>query len=242
MSLSPVGGVLFAVLLGLWGRGVAGASPRVARRGPALPGELAKVKRTVLPIGKGRSLVVNLYRPKPEKVSRIEVRINAQGRPVQVLVGDKGGPEVCVPRLLPLDLRVVDANFDGYQDLQLLQWQGASSWGATYWIYQPTQKRFVKNRVLSGLSNPSFDAKRRRVISHNSDGAVLKDSSTYRWRRGRLVLVERFSQNGRAFLLWRRVRGRLKVVAHQKVPRCRSDVETRWHTVPGWGHDLPSCL
>jgi hypothetical protein len=96
------------------------------------------------------------------------------------------------------DLRSADLNFDGYQDLLLLAWEGATgNRGYSVWIFDPPTGRFVPNRELSGVSNPTPRPECQVISTFERGGAAgmefVRDS--YRWIDGKAVLVRRVDQD-----------------------------------------------
>lgn len=96
------------------------------------------------------------------------------------------------------DLRSVDLNFDGHQDLLLLAWEGATgNRGYSVWIYDPPTGRFVPNRELRGVSNPRPEPECEAVSTFERGGAAgmifVRDS--YRWIDGKAILVRRIHQD-----------------------------------------------
>jgi hypothetical protein len=89
-------------------------------------------------------------------------------------------------------LSVVDANFDGYQDLQVLATCGAKTCSYNFYLYDPKTNQFVLQKFLSGFSSPTFDPAKKQV----SQGWLLSagDSAgeTYQYEDGgRYTLIRR---------------------------------------------------
>jgi hypothetical protein len=89
-------------------------------------------------------------------------------------------------------LSVVDANFDGYEDLQVLSTCGAKTCSYNFYLYDPKASQFVLEKFLSGFSSPSFDSATKQV----SQGWLLSagDSAgeTYQYEDGgRYTLIRR---------------------------------------------------
>ncbi|MGB6474418.1 MAG: hypothetical protein WBF04_10095 [Candidatus Sulfotelmatobacter sp.] len=101
-------------------------------------------------------------------------------------------PNAIAPAKAESMLGVVDANFDGYQDLQLLITCGAKTCSYNFYLYDPRSNRFVLEKFLSGFSSPSFDPAKKQV----SQGWLLSagDSAgeTYQYEDGgRYTLIRR---------------------------------------------------
>lgn len=56
---------------------------------------------------------------------------------------------------------LVDANFDGYNDLQFFNLTGTSGTLDFFWIYNSSKKKFERNSDLEDLSRPEFDTKKQ---------------------------------------------------------------------------------
>ena len=101
-------------------------------------------------------------------------------------------PDGIAPTKAESVLGVVDANFDGYQDLQLLSACGAKTCSYNFYLYDPKANQFVLEKFLSGFSSPSFDSAKKQV----SQGWLLSagDSAgeTYQYEDGgRYTLIRR---------------------------------------------------
>lgn len=93
---------------------------------------------------------------------------------------------------------VEDANFDGYKDIKLSSWSGATgNRGYNYWLFDPIKNMFVFNKDLSELSNPNPDPKTKTISTHNNGGAVgcIYDDEIYKFdENGKLILVHKEEQ------------------------------------------------
>ncbi len=87
---------------------------------------------------------------------------------------------------------VVDANFDGYQDLRVLNECGATG-NCTYnfYLYDPTTHQFVRNAFLSSLGSPSFDAASKKVTASWHSSAGDSENDTFEYASGHYSLVQR---------------------------------------------------
>jgi hypothetical protein len=96
--------------------------------------------------------------------------------------------------LLPMTpdtvLTAVDANFDGYKDLQLLNnCGGTGNCAYEFYLYNPATNRFVRNEFLSNLSTPEFHADKKQVTTHSHGSASDWESDTYRYEDGHYSLI-----------------------------------------------------
>jgi hypothetical protein len=88
-------------------------------------------------------------------------------------------------------LTPVDANFDGYKDLQILSNCGATgNCSYDFFLYDPVANQFVHNEFLSNnLCSPEFDAKKRQITTHSNGSASDWENDTYRYEDGHYTLI-----------------------------------------------------
>ncbi len=90
-------------------------------------------------------------------------------------------PDALAPAKAETALTVVDANFDGYQDLQLLSFCSAKTCSYNFYLYDPKANRFVLDKFLSGLSSPAFDPAKKQVSQGWLLSAYEGGSETYQY-------------------------------------------------------------
>jgi hypothetical protein len=126
------------------------------------------------------------------------------------------GEEVMTGPQLP---EQADLNFDGYQDLMLLQVAGANNAYRTVWTYEPRAGRFALQTELSDAPNLRVDAQARVVRSIYHFSAVEGSTAVYRWIGGRFVVVQEETRvsrpEGCLEHVTRERRGGRLVVTHQ---------------------------
>lgn len=91
-----------------------------------------------------------------------------------------------------------DINFDGYVDIKLMNWWGATgNSGYNYWLFDPRKGRFVFHQELSDLSNPTPNYKTKRIKTHHGGGMAgnIYDDATYVFENGRLVSIREETQD-----------------------------------------------
>jgi hypothetical protein len=88
-------------------------------------------------------------------------------------------------------LTLVDANFDGYKDLQILSNCGATgNCSYDFFIYDSVTNRFVHDEFLSNnLCSPGFDAKKKQIVTHSNSSASDWGSDTYQYEDGHFTLI-----------------------------------------------------
>lgn len=89
-------------------------------------------------------------------------------------------------------LALLDMNFDGYQDLRLIERRPAGP-NLPYlnWLYDPDHQRFVESPALNAITAPRFDASKRELHSDWRDSAARYGTDSYTFRAGRLVPLRR---------------------------------------------------
>ena len=97
------------------------------------------------------------------------------------LVDDKG------------ELELEDMNFDGYLDLKILinypdMTKGDYSY--IYYIYDKTQRKFIRNKVLDDIGIAFFDATNQSVVKYDADGRGNEGTITYKWQDEKLHLTK----------------------------------------------------
>jgi hypothetical protein len=102
-------------------------------------------------------------------------------------------PNAIAPAKALSVLAVVDANFDGHQDLQLLsQCGGTGNCSYDFYLYDPKANEFVHNDFLSSLSTPSFDQAKKQVTTSSNGSASDWQNETYQYENdGRYTLIHR---------------------------------------------------
>jgi len=90
-------------------------------------------------------------------------------------------------------LTAVDANFDGYQDLQLLgTCGGTGNCSYNFYLYDPKTKQFVHNDFLSALMTPSFDQEKEQVMTGSNLSAYDSEGETFQYQDGgRYTLIQK---------------------------------------------------
>ena len=117
-------------------------------------------------------------------VSRIEVMRARDKRILQTL----GGFEMVLP-FRPEMFKIVDLNFDGYQDIMLDYAQGSGGSSSHVWLCDPRTGMFRYNRDLSMMSTPYPDTTSKTLISEYWSGVGESGYDEYCFKHGKLVLV-----------------------------------------------------
>ena len=120
-----------------------------------------------------------------------------------------------------------DVNFDGYSDIKLLSFSGATGNGYYYyWLFDRKTDQFVFSQEFSKFCNPILHPETREIETHAVRGkaGMIYIDETFRVIDGRPVLVRRESEDevdrdGRSFLkVVREVKnGKMKIVSREIV-------------------------
>jgi len=115
------------------------------------------------------------------------------GTEVIQTIEDTTDPGLITPAPIQAVLTTVDANFDGYQDLQLMSQCGATgNCSYDFYLYDPKANQFIHNDFLSTLTTPSFDQERKQVTTSSNSSASDWQNETYQYENdGRYTLIHR---------------------------------------------------
>ena len=115
----------------------------------------------------------------------MEVHRGAEPTPSQVI---EGLQVEMPPTDDPNPLVVIDMNFDGYNDVRLVEFLAAGP-NVPYlnWLYNPTSGQFESSPALNELTSPQFDASQREVRSAWRDGPARYGVDVYTFRDGALT-------------------------------------------------------
>lgn len=83
-----------------------------------------------------------------------------------------------------------DINFDGYNDLRLFTYGGASIVYFDYYIFNPQKKIFELVPTLNNISSPRFIKEKRQIISGTKQGVYAFKVDIYDFVNGRYELTE----------------------------------------------------
>ncbi len=94
-------------------------------------------------------------------------------------------------------LQLVDANFDGYVDIQIPGFSGGAGPNSTenFFLFDPVTKRFVFDAPLSELFQISINSHDRTVTSAQRGSCCSHSSQTYRYVGKKLVLVASWDES-----------------------------------------------
>jgi hypothetical protein len=123
---------------------------------------------------------------------------------------------------LPIDQPFIvdDVNFDGREDLRLLQFlPAAPNLPYYFWTYSPVLHRFARAPLLEEITSPDFDPVHRLITSFWRSGCCDHGLNIYRYVHGKPVLVEvsevrRDADDDSKFVttLRRRIGGKMRLI------------------------------
>ena len=121
---------------------------------------------------------------------------------------------------------LLDMNFDGYQDVRIPSWQGATgNFGYSVWVFEPRKREFVFHEGLSSLQGPRFDHEKEEIhtLSKGGHAGAIYTKGTWKFVDGELVQVEEERQryvdeeDHYVKVLRKRVDGELREVSRMTV-------------------------
>ncbi|KMQ60525.1 hypothetical protein ACM40_12170 [Chryseobacterium sp. BLS98] len=82
-----------------------------------------------------------------------------------------------------------DANFDGYNDIELINQAGNYTSSSSFWLYNQKSRKYNHYKPLDTIQNIGFDRKRKEITSSYHIGPVNTYSKTYQWEKGKLLMM-----------------------------------------------------
>jgi len=164
------------------------------------------------------------------RVERIEIRRGSSVAPDQVIAGLITETPITAGRP---PLEVLDMNFDGYQDIRLVEFRSAGPNTAyLHWLFDPPSGRFLESPGLNDIPSAHFDTGRREIRSDWRDGAVRYGSNVYVFAEGRPVLVRKEEKTYQApgtymYEVRRRVDGVWRTVEQRQVSEQPPEADIR---------------
>jgi TPR repeat protein len=161
------------------------------------PGYIMSVRVTVHP--ERPPLRLRLFGDSYGIVSGIAVFDEGRGEVTQHLAVPETDQEVMSrPYRGEPGLETADLNFDGYQDLMLRSWAGATgNAGHLIWMFEPEREEYVFSKELSELPGLRVHPAEKALTSFmkGGHGGMICGSTVYRWVDGRLTAVAGVSQD-----------------------------------------------
>ena len=154
------------------------------------------------------------------KVEAIESRRGNESQPFQTL-NVSAMPTITEDTVA---FEVEDLNFDGYQDMRLMESMlGTVNTKYLYWLFEPQTGRFVKNTALSAIISPRVDAEKKQIISAWRDGCCYYETDYYQVVDNKPLLLrqekEEYDEAGtKKVTVWERIGGKMKLVSNKLPP------------------------
>lgn len=82
-----------------------------------------------------------------------------------------------------------DANFDGFNDVELINWAGNYAYSSSFWLYNQKTKKYDYYKPLDTIQNIKIDIGKREITSDYHIGPVNTYSKIYQWKNGKLLMM-----------------------------------------------------
>lgn len=157
-----------------------------------------------VPVEKQENTIATKENPAPEKLEVLafegKVTIDEDKESIVKIDVYKKGEAVVFQTLDALELpyeednpffdtpTFEDLNFDGIPDLRMPESLGNANVYYTYWIYNPTSKKFEANTEMT-LSLPKINAAKKQIASFERNSAASYVETIYEYQDGKFVIV-----------------------------------------------------
>lgn len=124
-------------------------------------------------------------------VRNIEVYRGDSKQPLQHLTGCNWTDMEPPPRGSEW-VRVEDVNFDGYNDVYVMTWWGATgNEGGCIWLYNPATGRFDYSKEFSALDSHGLDPATRTILTYSNGGmlGLVFNASKYKVEKNKPMLL-----------------------------------------------------
>lgn len=134
---------------------------------------------------------------------------------IQTILPEENYPSCELPRNQIFIIE--DVNFDGYNDIRLLQFlPAAPNLPFYYWTYNPRMQKFQRQKALEEITSPEFDAKNKLIYSFWRSSCCDHGHSTYKYINGKPKLIEEAEikeEDGKVIATLKKlVNGKMKLV------------------------------
>lgn len=82
-----------------------------------------------------------------------------------------------------------DVNFDGYNDIELINWAGNYASATSFWLYNKKSRKYAHYKPLDTIQNIGIDSKRKEITSNYHIGPVNTYNKVYEWQKGKLLFM-----------------------------------------------------
>jgi hypothetical protein len=134
---------------------------------------------------------------------------------VQVLTPEENYPSCGLPK--EQIFIIEDINFDGYNDIRLIQFlPAAPNIPYYYWTYNPSTQKYQRQKALEDITSPDFDHKKKLIYSFWRGSCCDHGLSTYKYFNGKPTLIEESEikeEDGKVITTLKKlVNGKMKLV------------------------------
>lgn len=90
-----------------------------------------------------------------------------------------------------------DVNFDGKNDIQLVNWVGmhATDISYSFYIYDKNISKYKHDPSLDDITNLVINKINKTIVSQYFIGPVNQNEEIYKWKKGKLFLISGYSTN-----------------------------------------------
>ena len=111
------------------------------------------------------------------------------GKQIQTIIPDENYPSCGLPQ--DQIFIIEDINFDGFNDIRLLQFlPAAPNLPYYYWTYDPATQKYRRQKALEEITSPEFDPEKKLIYSFWRGSCCDHGRSTYRYINGKPTLIE----------------------------------------------------
>jgi len=134
---------------------------------------------------------------------------------IQTIIPDENYPGCGLPQ--DQIFIIEDVNFDGYNDIRLLQFlPAAPNLPYYFWVYNPTKQKFLRQKALEEITSPEFDPEKKLIYSFWRASCCDHGHSTYKYIKGKPTLIEEGEvkeEDGKVITTLKKlVNGKMKVI------------------------------
>jgi hypothetical protein len=144
------------------------------------------------------SITVKLTGNRPYTVKNISFSVDGSNLPFQTI------QQRAHPLIDPetVSIMLLDFNFDGWTDFAILRnFTDSKPSHYIYYLYDPTQKKFVFSRKMAVIINPVVDKANKHILSYWQKSQELSGWDIWSWKNGAPFLGTRveqqFTRNGK---------------------------------------------
>ncbi|HPQ38083.1 MAG TPA: hypothetical protein PLW97_10605 [Synergistaceae bacterium] len=122
-----------------------------------------------------------------------EVQVAEGAKMVQRIPCDEDAVRMAEEMSMEL-VSLVDMNFDGFPDLQILESLGSVNAYYACYLWNPEKSLFEKNEALEEIASPRFREDTKEISGFYHGSATDNVETLYAWREGGLTLLWRKTQ------------------------------------------------